>query len=149
MSVRVHLIASHRIAFKAAYEQIVCPPFSSSYTSLSLLSLLSRYISSFASSSPVLSLSSHHVTSHRLSPLRAVFQPIIGKIMEKYQPGAVVLQCGADSLAGTASLMCTALYALTVSLSSCSHSNSNSNSPASLCFGQLYSTLPPSPSLEL
>ena len=31
---------------------------------------------------------------------RAVFQPIIGKIMERFQPGAVVLQCGADSLSG-------------------------------------------------
>ena len=31
---------------------------------------------------------------------RAVFQPIIGKIMERFQPGAIVLQCGADSLAG-------------------------------------------------
>lgn len=31
---------------------------------------------------------------------RFVFRPIIGKIMEKFQPGAVVLQCGADSLSG-------------------------------------------------
>ena len=31
---------------------------------------------------------------------KAVFQPIIGKIMEKFQPRAVVLQCGADSLSG-------------------------------------------------
>jgi len=31
---------------------------------------------------------------------KSVFQPIIGKIMEKFQPGAVVLQCGADSLSG-------------------------------------------------
>lgn len=31
---------------------------------------------------------------------KAVFQPIIGKIMDKFQPGAVVLQCGADSLSG-------------------------------------------------
>ena len=31
---------------------------------------------------------------------RAVFQPIISKIMERFQPGAVVLQCGADSLSG-------------------------------------------------
>jgi len=31
---------------------------------------------------------------------RSVFQPIIGKIMAKFQPGAVVLQCGADSLSG-------------------------------------------------
>ena len=31
---------------------------------------------------------------------REVFRPIIGKIMEKFQPGAVVLQCGADSLSG-------------------------------------------------
>lgn len=29
-----------------------------------------------------------------------VFKPVIAKIMEVYQPGAVVLQCGADSLAG-------------------------------------------------
>eukprot|EP00270_Netrium_digitus_P000510 TRINITY_DN10560_c0_g1_i1.p1 TRINITY_DN10560_c0_g1~~TRINITY_DN10560_c0_g1_i1.p1 ORF type:complete len:441 (+),score=102.48 TRINITY_DN10560_c0_g1_i1:178-1500(+) len=29
-----------------------------------------------------------------------VFKPIISKVMEIYQPGAVVLQCGADSLAG-------------------------------------------------
>jgi len=29
---------------------------------------------------------------------KVVFRPIIGKIMEKFQPGAVVLQCGADSL---------------------------------------------------
>ena len=36
---------------------------------------------------------------------RAVFQPIIGKIMEKYQPGAIVLQCGADSLAGKSALL--------------------------------------------
>lgn len=31
---------------------------------------------------------------------REVFQPIIRAIMERFQPGAVVLQCGADSLAG-------------------------------------------------
>ncbi len=31
---------------------------------------------------------------------RQVFRPIIGKIMEKFQPGAIVLQCGADSLSG-------------------------------------------------
>jgi len=30
----------------------------------------------------------------------SMFKPIIGKIMEKFQPGAVVLQCGADSLSG-------------------------------------------------
>ena len=30
----------------------------------------------------------------------ALFRPIISKIMEVYQPGAVVLQCGADSLSG-------------------------------------------------
>eukprot|EP01034_Spumella_vulgaris_P032201 gene32201-39763_t len=29
-----------------------------------------------------------------------VFRPVIAKIMEKYQPGAIVLQCGADSLSG-------------------------------------------------
>jgi histone deacetylase 1/2 len=29
-----------------------------------------------------------------------VFRPVIGKIMEVYRPGAVVLQCGADSLTG-------------------------------------------------
>ncbi|KAJ3028895.1 Histone deacetylase 1 [Rhizophlyctis rosea] len=31
---------------------------------------------------------------------RNVFQPVIKHVMEWYQPGAVVLQCGADSLAG-------------------------------------------------
>ena len=31
---------------------------------------------------------------------RSIFQPIIAKIMQLYQPGAIVLQCGADSLAG-------------------------------------------------
>jgi histone deacetylase 1/2 len=31
---------------------------------------------------------------------QSVFRPIIGKIMERFQPGAVVLQCGADSLSG-------------------------------------------------
>jgi len=31
---------------------------------------------------------------------QSVFKPIITKVMEWYQPGAVVLQCGADSLAG-------------------------------------------------
>lgn len=35
---------------------------------------------------------------------QAVFRPVIGKIMEKFQPEAVVLQCGADSLSGTGSL---------------------------------------------
>lgn len=29
-----------------------------------------------------------------------IFRPVIGKIMERYRPGAVVLQCGADSLSG-------------------------------------------------
>jgi len=31
---------------------------------------------------------------------KSVFQPIISQVMEWYQPGAIVLQCGADSLAG-------------------------------------------------
>jgi histone deacetylase 1/2 len=30
----------------------------------------------------------------------SIFRPVISKIMERYQPGAVVLQCGADSLSG-------------------------------------------------
>lgn len=29
-----------------------------------------------------------------------IFRPVIAKIMEKFQPGAIVLQCGADSLSG-------------------------------------------------
>ena len=29
-----------------------------------------------------------------------LFKPIIGKVMEVFRPGAVVLQCGADSLSG-------------------------------------------------
>ena len=29
-----------------------------------------------------------------------IFKPVIGKIMQVYQPGAIVLQCGADSLSG-------------------------------------------------
>lgn len=32
--------------------------------------------------------------------LRTIFRPVIGKVMEKFQPGAIVLQCGADSLSG-------------------------------------------------
>lgn len=31
---------------------------------------------------------------------RGVFRPVIAKVMEVFQPGAVVLQCGADSLSG-------------------------------------------------
>ncbi len=31
---------------------------------------------------------------------RTIFRPVIAKIMERFQPGAVVLQCGADSLSG-------------------------------------------------
>jgi histone deacetylase 1/2 len=31
---------------------------------------------------------------------KSIFRPVIGKIMEVYQPSAVVLQCGADSLSG-------------------------------------------------
>lgn len=31
---------------------------------------------------------------------KAVFEPVISKIMEHYQPSAIVLQCGSDSLAG-------------------------------------------------
>jgi len=31
---------------------------------------------------------------------KGIFEPVIGKIMERYRPGAVVLQCGADSLSG-------------------------------------------------
>ncbi len=30
----------------------------------------------------------------------SVFRPIIGKVMETFSPGAIVLQCGADSLSG-------------------------------------------------
>ncbi|KAG7247716.1 hypothetical protein CRUP_007060, partial [Coryphaenoides rupestris] len=30
----------------------------------------------------------------------AIFKPIMAKVMEMYQPSAVVLQCGADSLSG-------------------------------------------------
>src|SRR5688500_15294461 len=30
----------------------------------------------------------------------SIFNPIIGKVMESYKPGAIVLQCGADSLTG-------------------------------------------------
>jgi len=30
----------------------------------------------------------------------SIFRPILGKIMEQYQPGAIVMQCGADSLVG-------------------------------------------------
>ena len=31
---------------------------------------------------------------------RSIFRPVISKIMEVYRPGAIVLQCGADSLSG-------------------------------------------------
>jgi len=31
---------------------------------------------------------------------QSVFRPIIGKVMEWYRPGAIVMQCGADSLTG-------------------------------------------------
>ncbi|KAH8817110.1 histone deacetylase RPD3 [Xylogone sp. PMI_703] len=31
---------------------------------------------------------------------KAIFEPVIEKIIEHYQPGAIVLQCGADSLSG-------------------------------------------------
>ena len=30
----------------------------------------------------------------------SIFVPIISKVMETFQPSAVVLQCGADSLTG-------------------------------------------------
>ena len=35
-----------------------------------------------------------------LNDYQSLFKPIISKVMEVYQPGAVVLQCGADSLSG-------------------------------------------------
>jgi histone deacetylase 1/2 len=31
---------------------------------------------------------------------KSIFRPVIGKVMEVFAPGAVVLQCGADSLSG-------------------------------------------------
>ena len=31
---------------------------------------------------------------------KSIFEPVIQHIMDWYQPGAVVLQCGADSLSG-------------------------------------------------
>lgn len=31
---------------------------------------------------------------------RSIFRPVIGKVMEVFQPGAICLQCGADSLSG-------------------------------------------------
>ena len=30
----------------------------------------------------------------------SIFQPVMAKVMEMYQPSAIVLQCGADSLSG-------------------------------------------------
>merc|ERR1712008_234269 len=30
----------------------------------------------------------------------AIFKPVVGEVMQIYQPGAIVLQCGADSLSG-------------------------------------------------
>ncbi|KAH8064415.1 NAD-dependent histone deacetylase [Aureococcus anophagefferens] len=36
---------------------------------------------------------------------KSIFEPIIGKIMEVFAPGAVVLQCGADSLRGPPGLL--------------------------------------------
>ena len=45
---------------------------------------------------------SYSILFTRLLTLRykSVFQPIINQVMEWYRPGAIVLQCGADSLAG-------------------------------------------------
>jgi histone deacetylase 1/2 len=34
------------------------------------------------------------------SAYHTIFRPVIAKIMERFQPGAIVLQCGADSLSG-------------------------------------------------
>jgi len=34
------------------------------------------------------------------SSYETIFKPVIGRIMQVYQPGAIVLQCGADSLSG-------------------------------------------------
>ena len=31
---------------------------------------------------------------------QSIFQPVMSKVMEIYRPEAIVLQCGADSLAG-------------------------------------------------
>lgn len=31
---------------------------------------------------------------------QSLFKPIVGKVMEIFRPGAVVLQCGVDSLSG-------------------------------------------------
>jgi len=31
---------------------------------------------------------------------RNIFRPIMSKVMENFQPGAIVMQCGADSLSG-------------------------------------------------
>jgi histone deacetylase 1/2 len=31
---------------------------------------------------------------------KGIFEPVINQVMERYRPGAVVLQCGGDSLAG-------------------------------------------------
>jgi acetoin utilization deacetylase AcuC-like enzyme len=47
-------------------------------------------------SSPFASLSS----LPHCSFLSTIFRPIIGKVMEKFQPTAILLQCGADSLSG-------------------------------------------------
>jgi len=34
------------------------------------------------------------------SSYETIFKPVVGRIMQIYQPGAIVLQCGADSLSG-------------------------------------------------
>ena len=58
-----------------------------------------------------LSATRRYVDSHLVRSLRPfsgmddegfgqIFQPILGKVMEMYDPSAIVLQCGADSLTG-------------------------------------------------
>ena len=32
--------------------------------------------------------------------VRSIFEPVMSQVMERYRPGAIVLQCGGDSLAG-------------------------------------------------
>lgn len=43
----------------------------------------------------------------------SIFVPIISKVMETFQPSAVVLQCGADSLTGTICFDNTVVYVVT------------------------------------
>jgi len=98
VSPRLHLFFSSRSRRTLDFNEERTTPSTCLYEMVSAMKL-TRGSSNLFVNKLSSSFSSRLALTHHLSPLLFVLQ-IIRHIMEWYRPGAIVLQCGADSLAG-------------------------------------------------